>query len=257
MTRLDENSPDPWLQEKSKEAKMKEEIREEVIKELKRKKRRKTLTCCMLELFLVILVFSLIATAIAKTGFFKIPIFSKLFYKTPSPQKIINITPEEIKNFEIDLTKKLKSQVESQIQPGVSGQKIEVALEFTEKELTAFLRTLEMQGTSPIKNAQVAITNETIEIFGEITEPSKTFLTVALKPSVENDKLKITLQKTKIGALSIPPSLGNFIIDKFLSSQLQAVEEAIGKAGKLESINFKDGKVILHGLIDILVFTQE
>jgi hypothetical protein len=257
MTRLDENSPDPWLPEKSKEEKLKEEIREEVVKELKSKKRKKALTCCALEFILVLLILSLLAAAIAKTGLVVIPGFSKIFYKTPSPQKIVSITPEEIKNFEVDLTQKLKNQVESQIQPGVAGQKIEVTLEFTEKELTAFLRALENQGTSPLKNSQISITQESIEIFGEIETPSKTFLTVAMKPDILNDKLKITLQKIKIGTLPIPLAFGNFIIDKFLNNQLRAAEESIGKAGKLESIILEDGKVVLRGLVDVLVFTQE
>ena len=42
MTRLnDQSSSDPWIQEKDKEEKLKKEIREEVIKDLKRKKRKK------------------------------------------------------------------------------------------------------------------------------------------------------------------------------------------------------------------------
>lgn len=257
MTRLNETSPDPWLEQKSKEEKLKEEIREEVITEMKRKKRRKTLTCCFLELLSVVLVLSLIATAVAKTGLVKVPLFSKIFYKTSAPQKVVTVTSEEIKNFETDITEKLKSQVKSQIKPGAPSQKVEVNFEFTEKELTSFLKNLEAQKTSPLGNAQVSVTKEAIEIFGEMEEPSKTSLTVAFKPEIKDDKLIIVLKKIKLGALPLPSSLGNFLVDKFLSSQLRAAGEAISKTGKLESIALEEGKIVLKGLVDVIVFTQE
>jgi hypothetical protein len=169
---------------------------------------------------------------------------------------VVTVTPEEIINFNEAATKKLENEVKPRISPGVTGQKIEVSLEFTEKELTAFLRSLEMNGESPLSNSQIGITPESLEIFGEINKPNKTYLTIRLKPEIQNNNLKITIQKIKIGTLPIPAIFGNFLVDKFLSDQLHKAEEEISKVGKLESISLDEGKITLRGLVDVLVFEK-
>lgn len=258
MARLDDSmSFDPWLKEKSEEEKMREEIREEVVSDVKRRRRKKFLTCCLLGLLVVIFILVSAAVGLAKTGLIDVPVFSKIFYKVPVPQKVVTATPEEITNFNEGATKKLEDEVKPRISPGVAGQKIEVSLEFTEKELTAFLRGLEMNGESPISNSQISITPENLEIFGEINKPNKTYLTIRLKPEIKNGNIKITIQKIKIGTLPIPAIFGNFLVDKFLSDQLLKAEEAISKVGKLENIDLDEGKITLTGLVDVLVFTEQ
>jgi len=258
MTRLDDPSSfDPWLREKSEKEKMKEEIRTGVMDEMKKKKRKKTIACCSLGVIAVLLFLGLIFSLVAKSGLLEIPVFSKIFTKTASPQKVVNVTPEEIKSFETDIAEKLKTQVEPKIEPGATGQKVEVSLKFTEKELTAFLRSLESSEESPLRNAQAVITPEKIEIFGEITAPNKTYLTLAFRPEIKDNELKITLKKIKLGTLSLPTSWGNFLAEKFLNKELQSTQNAIRKVGKLESISLGQGELTAHGLVDVLIFTEQ
>lgn len=258
MARLDESTSfDPWLEEKSKEEKMREEIREEVVSNVKRRKRKKFLTCCLLIVLAVIFVLVSAAVALAKTGLVDVPVFSKIFYKTPAPQRVVTVTPEEIANFNLNATKKLENEVKPRISPGVTGQKIEVSLEFTEKELTAFLRSLETNGESPLLNSQISITPESLEIFGEINKSTKTYITIGLKPEIQDGNLKITIQKIRIGTLPIPAVFGNFLVEKFLSEQLRKTEEAISKVGELKSVVLGEGKITLMGLVDVLVFSQQ
>ncbi len=257
MTRLDEpTSSDPWIKEKDEKEKLKEEIREEVVGKIKKKKRKKFFTCCLLELLFLILILGLVTTAIAKTGLVDVPVFSKIFYKLPVPQRVVTVTPEEIKNFSADVTKKLEQEVASQIKPGVTGQKVEISLEFTEKELTALLQNLTTNGDSPFKNSQISVTPEGLEIFGEINEPKKTYLTVNLKPEIRDGDLKIKIKKIKIGTLPLPAIFGNFLVEKFLNAQLNEIRDEIGKAGELKNISLDEGKITLRGLADILVFTE-
>jgi len=258
MTRLDEQtSPDPWLREKSEKEKLKEEIRDGVLKEMQRKKRGKILTCCILVLLLTIFFSSLIAAAIAKTGLVDVPIFSKILSKTPAPRRIVTVTPGETENFETAVTQKLKSQVEPRIKPNGTGQKIPVRLEFTEKELTLFLKDIEAQQEEPfMKNAQITVAEDAIEIFGEMQQPKKIFLTLGLRPELKNGDLTVALTKIKLGTLSLPVSLSNFWVNKFLNDKLKTVGETISKVGKIENISLEDGKIVLQGLVDILVFTK-
>jgi len=257
MTRLDEpTSSDPWIKEKDEKEKLKEEIREEVVGKMKRKKRKKFLTCCLLELLFILLILGLVATAIAKTGLVDVPVFSKIFYKPPTPQRVVTVTPEEVKNFSADITNKLEQEVKSQIKPGVTGQEVEISLEFTEKELTALLRNLTANGDLPFGNSQISITPEGLEIFGEINEPKKTYLSVNLKPEIKDGDLKIKIKKIKIGTLPLPAIFGNFLVEKFLNTQLDEVRDEIAKIGKLENIKLDEGKITLQGMADVLVFTE-
>lgn len=258
MASFDESpSFDPWLQQKSKEDKMKEEIRAGVMEEMDRKKKKKRVACCSLIAAAVILFLCLLAAGTAKSGIIDVPVFSKIFSKKPSPQRIVEVTPEEVKNFETDITQKLKEQVEPKVEPGKTGQKVDVSLKFTEKELTAFLRSLELTDDLPLKHAQAVITPDAIEIFGEISAPSQTYLTLSFKPNLIDNSLQITLKKIKIGTMPLPTAWGNFLAEKFLSPQIQNAQDSIRKVGELESISLAQGELTVRGLVDVLIFTQQ
>jgi hypothetical protein len=258
MTRLDDqSSPDPWLHEKSEKEKMKEEIREKVMDEIKDKKRKRRIIGCSLIFMAVCLLFGFIGTGVAKSGLYEVPVLSKFFSSKATPQKLIVLTPEELRDSEIDITQKLKNQVEPKIEPGATGQKVAVSLKFTEREMTAFLKSLESSGESPLRNSQVVVTPDEIEVFGELYTPNKTYLTVSFRPEIWENELTISLKKFKIGSLSLPVSWGNFLANKFLESQMKSSEEAIRKIGKLEKISLGAGELSIDGLVDVLILMQQ
>jgi hypothetical protein len=245
MSLITNQSSSPWIQKVDEKEKLKDEIRGEVISEMKNKKRRKFFTCCFLKLLIVVLILGGITAVVAKTGLVDIPVFSKLFYKTPSPERIVSINPDEEKKFEDVLAQKLEEQIGSKAE----GQQ-EVALEFNEEELTSFIKSLESTSNHPFTNAQVSVTPKAIEIFGQFKDLNQTFLTVALKPEITDGNLKITFEKIKIGNLSLPAVLGNSLVNKLLKDQISSVEDVISKNGTLKSIDLLDRKIIFHGKIN-------
>lgn len=257
MSRIDDpGSFDPWLKEKSEKEKLKEEVRAGVMKEIKQRKRNKTLACSLIIVVLIILISSLIAAALAKSGLVEVPLFSKIFSNRAVPQKVVTLTPEELKNFETDITEKLKTQVKPQIKPGATEQQVDVTLEFTEKELTAIAKSLETSGNSPLKNSQVSVTPEAIEIFGEIDNLRSTTIAVAFRPEITDSELKINLEKVTLGTLSLPMFWGEFFAEKYLNQQIDAAGENIRKMGQLKEITLEDGKLKVRGLVDVLVLMQ-
>lgn len=251
MSIITNQSPDPWIKKVDKKEKLKEEIRGEVISEMKKKKHKKIFTCCFLKLLIVILILGGIATIVAKTGIVDIPVFSKLFYKTPTPERIVSANIDKEKSFENILAQKLEQQIESGKKSETDGQKIEIALDFTEEELTGFLKNAEATENFPFSYSQISISPDGLEVFGQLKELNKTFLTIILKPEVTEGNLKISFKEIKIGNLSLPPAIGNFLVDKFLKDQINSTQETISKNGKLENIELADGKIVLHGLIDV------
>jgi uncharacterized protein YpmS len=258
MSRQDQDlsSSDPWQREKNEKEKLKEELREEVLKEIKRKKRRKTLSCCLLELSALLLILFLGFAAVAKAGLVEIPFFSKVFYKPPEPSRIVTVLPGEIKNLEKIFEDKIKTQVEEKMIPGKETQKVDVELEFTEKELTAAMLDGINSGFLPFSTAQIAVTSKEIEIFGQLSG-SKIFFTISFKPEIENDQLVIKLTKFKLGNLPLPSSLANLLVEKILKDKMQQINEFVGKGGKLQEIRLEEGKVIIRGTIDIMIFLQK
>ncbi|MFA5413785.1 MAG: hypothetical protein WC348_04620 [Patescibacteria group bacterium] len=251
MSLTTNQSSSPWIQKVDEKEKLKDEIRGEVISEMKNKKRRKFFTCCFLKLLIVVLILGGITAVIAKTGLVDIPVFSKLFYKTPSPERMVSVNPDEEKKFEDVLAQKLEEQIGSKAE----GQQ-EVALEFNEEELTSFIKSLESTNDYPFTNAQVSVTPEAIEIFGQLKDLNQTFLTVALKPEITDGNLKITFEKIKIGNLSLPAVLGNLLVNRLLKDQISSAEDVISKNGTLESIDLLDGKIIFHGEINTSDFSK-
>ncbi len=253
MTRIEDPSSDPWIKEIDEKEKLKDEIRGEVIKEIKNKKRKKFFTCCFFELLFTILILGGLAAAVAKTGVITIPVFSKLFYDKPAPQRIVSINPGETKSFEEKIAEKIG---QLKFKTPAAGENPEVALEFTEEELTGFIKSMEAAENSPFTDSQVSVSPEGIEIFGELKDLNRAFLTIALKPEVINNNFKISFQKIKLGNLSLPASLGNFLADKLLKDQIDSAEKSVAEFGKLESIELFDGKIIFRGQLDASAFTE-
>ncbi len=258
MTRQEQEnliSPDPWLREKSEKEKLKEELREEVVKELKRKKRRRVLSCCFLEILFVLLILFLGTATVAKTGLFEIPFFSKIFYKQPEPLRVITPQQKRVENLNELFENKIKSQVKEKISPGEENQKVEIELEFTEEELTAsLLRGIEV-GSLPLSKAQIAISQKEIEIFGRFIKP-EIFFTVRFQPKIQNGQITVKLTKIKLGNLSVPVFLSNILFERVLKDKLNQINEIIGKEGRLEEIRLENSKIFMKGIIDVIVFLK-
>lgn len=255
MSIITNQPPDPWIKKVDEKEKIKEEIRGEVISEMKKKKHKKFFTCCFLKLLIVILILGGIAATVARTGIIDIPVFSKLFYKTPTPERVVSVDVEE-KNFENILSQKIEQQIKLNKISEADTQKVEVTLDFTEEELTSFLKGAEGTENFPFADSQISISPDGLEIFGQLKELNETFLTVVLKPEVTDGDFKISFKEIKIGNLSLPPVIGNFLVDKFLKDRIDSIKQTISKNGNLKSIDLSDGKILLHGLIDATSFVK-
>lgn len=247
-------SPDPWLREKSEKERLKEELKVEVMKELKRRKWRKKLGCCLLGLICLFLILFLVASALAKTGLIEIPFFSKIFYKYPAP--IREVKPSEVKSLEEIFQNKIRNQVKEKLISGRETQKVDLKLEFTEQELTAALQEGIKTGFLPVSKVQAAVTSKEIEIFSQLIEP-KVFLTLRFKPELQDNQLIIKITKFKIGNLSIPYFFSNFLIEKYLRDKVSEINEFINRSGKLRELRLEEGKIVIEATIDVIIFLEE
>jgi hypothetical protein len=243
-----------WLPEKSEKEKLKEEIRGEVIKELKKKKRRRTLGCCLIEILSLLIVLFLGVTALAETGLFKIPFFSN-FYTPPQPIREV-VLGEEVKEIDRIIEQKIKKQIEEKMKPGITDQEIEIELIFSENELTAFLEKSIKSGLIPLEFAQIAITPREAEFFGKLKEPLKAILTVRVKPEFKDNQLTLKFTKFKLGNLPLPAFVGNFLFEKFMNEQLNWLLKTIAK-GKIKNIELENEKLKIREVVNVMILYQQ
>jgi len=253
MSRIDDDdSRSPWLTVKDEREKLKDEIRHELVLEEKSKKRKKLLLSCGAELLFVLVILGFLATGIAKTGLVDIPIFTKIFYHLPVPQKIVSILPSE--NPQIDFEKKLEEQTLKQIKQNNDADTLEFDIAIGEKELTSLLK--EKLVFDP-KDSQISIVAKQVELFGKINSSKKIYLTFGFLPKIDGNKIKIETTNLKIGTLPLPRFIGNIIVKIVLNNQINIINETIGKAGTIKSIDlFDNGELKIKSAVDAVMQTE-
>ncbi len=209
-------------------------------RERKPLRKRIKFACCLVFLFLIFGLGLISIAAIAKTGIWQIPLFSDIFYKIPSPDRLIEVKPQDINTFAAGL--KLKSLLN-----GV------VSLEISEKELTFILQELLTTGTDPYfaSNLQANIFSDRIEVFGLLLKPIKTNLTLKIKPQVVSNHLDFEIQEIKAGDLSIPPAFIKPVLDIFLKGALSKLNEKLSQFGEIQGLELADGKIVITGKLKL------
>jgi hypothetical protein len=208
-------------------------------KRKKRRRRRKKISlkarCCLWFLILLIFFLIIITAFIAKAGVVQIPFFSQIFYRLAQPSRQIEIDNQELVNI---IQQGLNLEFDPQ---GLA------TIEITEEELTyLFRQSLSGKDDSYFaESLQLIISKDRIEFFGLLIKPISASITLIIKPYLVNNILDFELIQAKIGDLSPPPKFTNWLIDTFLGDKLTEINQEIGGMGQLQSLELKEGKLII------------
>jgi len=216
------------------------EFEPEVIRPRKIRKKPSFKKSCFLILVVILLFFLITSVAVlARTGIAEIPFFSAIFYQTPKPTRVIEIEDsgemaQKSPNITLNLEKGL------------------VNFELTEQDLTFILRqSLTGQKDSYFaQNLQLVITNQQIELFGLLLRPVSANLTLNIKPFLTAGKLSYAVVGAKIGDLSVPAGLANWVLDKFIKDK----DKQIGlneNDFQFTALELKEGKLDLEVKIEV------
>jgi len=221
------------------------------LKKERRTKRRSVKTNCFFLIgFLFIFILVLLFVMIIKAGIIEVPILSQIFYRVPTPSRLIVINnPESFiqksANFQYDQTTKMTS------------------IELTEEELTFVIRQNLAKQKEPrfAQNTQVVISDGEIEFFGLLLRPIAVNITLKAKvfKAEAGEKAPYSYQITqlKLGDLNLPPSLIDWLAHKYgqkagakyNSIYLNRISNL--DKSKIPLIELKEGKLILKLAIDI------
>ncbi|MFA6254862.1 MAG: hypothetical protein WC675_02360 [Patescibacteria group bacterium] len=218
-------------------------------KERRAKKRSVKTSCLRLAGFLFIFILIILVALIAKAGIIEIPVLSQIFYRVPSPSRLIVIdNPEDFirrpASYQYDQTTKMTT------------------MELTEEELTFIIRQNLAKQEKPkfAQNTQIVINEGEIEFFGLMLRPIKVNLTLKVKISKpEGAPYSYQITQFKVGNLNLPPSLVNWSVHKYLEKSGDKhttlynidLNQVNSDKSRTPALELKDGKLILRLAIDI------
>ena len=186
----------------------------------------------------MLLLGSIAAAAMAKTGIVTIPFFSHVFYAPPQPKRVVTVDP--------DVGARLRQGVAVAIAGNIG------TITLTEVELTYLLREMLATGAEPTfsPTVQAVVGMDSIELTGLLLKPIRVNVTIALAPGIgDGGRLNFRLKTVTIGALSVPPSLARQFVDPTLQLGLELLSSQLAEFGTLESVSLKDGAITLTGAI--------
>jgi hypothetical protein len=207
-------------------------------KDLKHKQSRKFFNCgtCSLLFFIFLVGFGGIAAyVLALSGLWQIPFFSDNFYQEPTPYRLVN--KSEFNN------KQFISRIENALQTEARVQKktdnLQVNINLNDEEMTSLLR--EQAGISDLKGKieflQINAMEDGLEIFIKTKSPRNFILTLKVRPEIKDNKLRLKVEKLKIGQLSLPHFIGQILIENITQEILNNLLSASGKIGTITKID--------------------
>lgn len=239
--------------------------RQALVKELKKKiGRPKTIrrggcltfgNCCLGSLLIVLFLLLGGTILIAKTGLVEIPLFTDYFYEPLKPSRAVTLSKSF--NTERLLADKLDDQLFNNLKTGmISGQS--VTLTFNEQELTGIFQTLLIDDPSQpsdqednfvLRDVQVAILENELEIFGNLEKPVTAQLLITVKPTFENQRLGLEITHVKLGQAPIPGFILTRLIGGFLNSQVQELATELNKRATLTEFSVNNHELRLAGVL--------
>lgn len=187
---------------------------------------------------IILLVVSMLAFAVAKTGIVTVPLFSR-WYHGPTPTRLVSATPLTADAFRVLLGSRFFSQAVERKPPPY-------AVRVTEKELTgAIMTTIDAalrDGAWRQVHTQMVIRPTDLEFFSRFERGSvRMDVLVHFVPVIQDGELRFDPVSVRIGDYPLPAALAYRAASAVFARDLGAWTVSFGDA-RLESIRLLDGE---------------
>lgn len=124
----------------------------------------------------------------------------------------------------------------------------EIQITITSEELT----TLASEGLSGtgylLKNIQILIDENSINIFGKLIKPLRSDVKITTIPTIKNDKIVIEVKNITAGKLKLPNIL-NSSIESSLNKLMDENFNSLYQNYEIKSLELKKDQMIINGII--------
>lgn len=162
--------------------------------EVIKKKKKAIFSCgnCLFLLLIILLVFVIYGLiCVARTGYYDIPVFSKIFYSEPEPQRYIVVSSFSEKEIMDKINQLFFSRDQS--------------ITLSEKEISYLLQGVLDEKNIEYEIAQLAVNEQDSEMFVQMIKPYDLTLTVYFNAvKTEGQDLEIDIDQVYVGNYKIP-----------------------------------------------------
>jgi hypothetical protein len=232
-----------------------EDVKADVVKEVKqqRRKKRPWMSCSVIILVVVLLLMLWGVWSVAATGLTKVPVFSRFAYTTPEPTRLVEPGIEAQ-----DYVKEWFATLLTQKFYDGRGTINDVSfdLSVSEEILTTTLRSLvNVEGVEwiDVDNTQVVVDPEVgIELYFPLSkEKTDTAIIAIFDISVEGTDIKIKPIDVALGQWHVP----NFLVASFLvpiiERQSDLLNQELGGYVSVKNVQSSDAKIDIEGDLTI------
>lgn len=233
MTRIDA------ISEKEREE-LKKEIKQEIRHEDLRKKLIGCGGCLLFAIILLGIPSAYVLAQLAKSGFVDVPVMSRAMYKPLPPTRIVlplyGSKPE-------DVYRVIATKVKYEPQSGFAK------LPVTEAEITTVVQGAIVTAPPdmlpfPIRSAQVAIDDESVEIYAISPQKNRdATVRIRFRPYVKGGELRAEVHEVSLGSLTLNKKVGEFLFNAFGSIVVGATSDALDDLGSLVNVELDPGTI--------------
>jgi len=199
--------------------------------------------------FILICVIAVLVV-VAKTGLVRIPVVSSVVKSVAEPASIVSVPPQTS-----DVVTLLKLQVEGAVAryarvPTEENRLMELRL--SDSSVTKSLKgqAFNLGPEVKAKESQVLFRKDYAQFFTKIEWQGKqSSLLVNFIPEIKNGNPVLRINKFVVGTLPLPASVLNALVQKELDKELAGFSAQIATLGRLDSLEMRDGAIILKGTL--------
>lgn len=116
----------------------------------------------------------------------------------------------------------------------------------TSKELTAVAAEGISGKNFMIKNIQVIVEQDKVDVFGTLTKPLNSQIKIKTVPQAENGKIKFIVREFKTGSLSMPKFINNRVQNGLGQAMTQNFQ-TLYETAEVQTIDLFDDRMVIRG----------
>jgi hypothetical protein len=235
------------------------EVKGEVVRELKRERRRfrPFLTCGAIFLLTLVCLCVWVCWTLAETGLVEVPFFTSIAYEEPAPIRVV----EPGVPVETVLSAQMSGALASRLQQGNGAlNDRSVVFSIGEESLTASLRSIaEQSGTNLIdaSRAQLAIEKgRGFELFAPIEgNPRGSAFVAWMEVGVKEGVVSIVPINIRVGSCRVPSFIVNTFLRPLIAQELKSIQRELSRVAVIKSVEAFDGLMRIEA--EFIVEIQE
>jgi hypothetical protein len=193
-------------------------------------------TCAAIFAIFSTLLFFWLMWNLAATGLVEVPLMTPVAFNKPKPDHVVNSSVESVESWFLGETFSILHKSSLTIPESVLTRSLREANFSAGKQLPLDL-----------KNGQVAVVDQTLEVFAPIAG-TETAVIISVAPFVSDDGIGLDIKSVKIGSMKIP-FFAKFVLNRAVKLGIDKANNMIGQFAEISDIKISEVGLVISGSI--------